>query len=81
MAENNIVLFENDVWTITDIGRRQSLMIDNHNSSHLSWHIDYPIMYDNETVAYDNPFLVPQYIKDKVKVNLRKKLQKLGDVS
>lgn len=28
--------------------------------------VDYPVIYENLTVAYDNPFALPKYVKEYV---------------
>lgn len=30
-------------------------------------YIDYPIMYDNKTFAFDNPEKIPEYVKEQYK--------------
>lgn len=71
-----VILWSNKNWTITDIGRKFTVMIDNHNSNNLTWHIDYALIYDNGDIVYDNnPYMIPKYVKNKVEVILRRKLQ------
>lgn len=60
------VLYKEDGWTITDIGKSDTLMVDNHESDDYSGHVDYPIRYDDGRVAYDNPHVIPRHIQDAV---------------
>lgn len=64
------VLYSNDVWTITDIGKLSSVMIDNSSGNVPFYHTDYPIMYDGGSIAYDRPELIPEYMKEKVNITL-----------
>lgn len=70
--ENRKVLWSNDTWTIEsfDMGTvKNRIMIYTEGRN---FHIDYPIQYDNGDVAFENPYMVPQYIQKKVAALYRK---------
>lgn len=59
---------ENGKWRISieDYGTMRRLVISD------GWTVDRPVMYADGTVAYDDPYAVPHYVKNVAEGILRK---------
>ncbi len=63
---NPIVLFQNKKWsievcTIPKTGKKTLVVIRDE------FYTDFVMRYEDKTIAFDNPEIIPKYIKDKVR--------------
>lgn len=72
----NIVLWQsqNEKWTISKVMNPRTRRVQVEVSD--GWQAQYPILYNNgETIAYDYPEYIPQYVRNQVRrvmLNMRK---------
>lgn len=68
----NVIFFKNKTWTIREclVNNKLRLMVYSETGR---GHVDYPIQYENGSIAYEFPERVPAYIQKKVVSILNKK--------
>ena len=73
---NNVIWVSSDKKWVFYVNESEHFQIEKIND----FVTDFPLLYDNGTVIYDNPQNIPKYIRDRIRKTLLNLSNYIGDV-